>query len=301
MNSPLRVPSFPLVTRLTLSLVLALCLALPASAATPPRVSPLATVSQVVGVSDVEITYSRPSVRERVIFGDLVPFGEVWRTGANEATTISFEHDVKVAGQDLAAGTYALFTLPGESSWTLIFHSQTDLWGAFGRDEAKDVLKVEVKPQAAPFAEMMTFTFPSVTSDADGSRATVQLHWAEVAVPFEIAFGQDVLLKTARADVEAAMAAEEPDLGVVRNWASYFYGNDLATDEAEAWAAKLAEHQADAYGAQALYARLLAKNGKTAEAVAQAQTALALVPDDASGRLAQDAASLREELAGWQE
>ena len=144
----------------------------------PPRLSPMATLSQVVGVSEVEITYSRPGVRDRVVWGELVPLGEIWRTGANEATTLRLSHDAMIDGSALAAGTYSLFTVPGETEWTVVFNKVADQWGAFSYDSGKDAARVRAKPQTAEHEESMTF-------EIEGS--SVVLRWEKLAVDFEVA------------------------------------------------------------------------------------------------------------------
>jgi len=146
-----------------------------------PRVSPNAAVSQTIGTTQVRITYGRPSVRGRTIFGDLVPYDEVWRTGANEATTISFSSDVQVEGEPLSAGTYSLYTIPGEDTWTVIFNGIANQWGT-QYDASEDVLRIDVEPESAPMQEMMTFAFEDVSE----STGTCVLHWAQTRVPFEI-------------------------------------------------------------------------------------------------------------------
>lgn len=147
------------------------------------RVSPNAAVSQTIGTTEVRLTYGRPSVNDRTIFAadGLVPYGEVWRTGANEATTISVSSDVMVEGEPLSAGTYSLYTIPGEDSWTIIFNDIANQWGT-NYDSSEDVLRVEVTPESAPQREMMMFSFTNVT-DTSG---TCVLHWNETRVPFEI-------------------------------------------------------------------------------------------------------------------
>ena len=149
------------------------------------RASPNAVVGQTIGMTDVLITYGRPSVRDRDIFGDLVPYDAVWRTGANEATTITFSDDVMIEGQPLAAGTYSLFTIPGEDEWTLIFNSVANQWGAYDYDEASDVLRVTVEPEESDYSELMTFSFDEV-GETSGE---LVLHWDETAVPITIATG----------------------------------------------------------------------------------------------------------------
>lgn len=147
-----------------------------------PRVSPNAAVSQTIGTAVVTIEYGRPAVKGRAVWGALVPWGEVWRTGANEATTIEFTSDVTIEGQKLPAGKYALFTIPGQSEWTIIFNKTAKQWGAFRYDAAQDALRVKVKPRAAPHEEWMSFHFEDLAPDA----ATVVLRWEKVAVPFRI-------------------------------------------------------------------------------------------------------------------
>lgn len=192
----------------------------------PPRVSPKATVAQTIGLTDVTIVYSRPNVKGRAIWGGLVPYGKVWRTGANEATTISFSDDVTINGQKLPAGTYSLHTIPNADEWTIIFNKVAKQWGSFTYDEKQDALRVKAKPQAAPMHEMFTIDFANVTLD----NAQVVLSWDKLAVPFTIeANTKQKTLEKAR----AALAAAKPD-----DWmtplqvAQFMYENKLDTDEA---------------------------------------------------------------------
>jgi hypothetical protein len=147
------------------------------------RASPNAAVSQTIGTTEVRITYGRPSVKGRTIFAEdgLVPYGDVWRTGANEATTFSVSSDVTIAGEPLSAGTYSLYTIPGPDTWTIIFNNTANQWGT-NYDESKDALRVEVSPESGPQVEMMMFYFEEVTNTS----GTCVLHWADVRVPFEI-------------------------------------------------------------------------------------------------------------------
>ena len=131
------------------------------------------TEGSIEGV-DLTLENGRPNVKSREIWGGLVPYDKVWRTGANEATTFSISNDVMVEGKELAAGTYGLFTIPGEAEWTVVFNKVPDQWGAMKYDAAEDVLRVTVKPEAADFVESMEF-------EIDGS--DVVLRWEKVAVP----------------------------------------------------------------------------------------------------------------------
>jgi hypothetical protein len=134
------------------------------------------TEGVIDGVS-VTLEYGRPNVKEREIWGALVPFGSVWRTGADEATTITFAADVTIQGEPLAAGTYGLFTIPGESEWTVIFNKVANQWGAFSYNSEQDALRVSAKPAAAEHVESMEFAI-------DGSN--VVLRWERLAVGFEV-------------------------------------------------------------------------------------------------------------------
>lgn len=112
--------------------------------------SPKAEATGKIGAANVKVTYCQPSARGRKIMGGLVPYGEVWRTGANEATTIEFDKPVKIEGKELPAGKYALFTIPGENEWTVIFNKDTKQWGAYNYKDKDDALRVKVKPSQAP-------------------------------------------------------------------------------------------------------------------------------------------------------
>jgi hypothetical protein len=141
--------------------------------------SPPASASEKIGNAVVTINYSQPSVKGRKIWGGLVPYGQVWRTGANKATTFEVSEDVTIEGQKLAKGKYALFTIPGENEWTIIFNSKHDQWGAYDYKEAEDVLRVKVKPAAADeHFEAMTFDI-----NKDG---IVSLLWEKMRVSFQV-------------------------------------------------------------------------------------------------------------------
>jgi len=166
---------------LTLTAVLALVVAGPAFAERgddSDRASKNGMASGTLDGVEVELTYGRPNVKGRELWGALVPYGKVWRTGADEATTITFGGDVTVEGEELAAGSYSLFTIPGEDEWTMIFNEVAEQWGAYDYDEAKDVLRVTVSPQEHEMVESMDFAV------GDGA---VTLMWGELAVPVAIA------------------------------------------------------------------------------------------------------------------
>jgi tetratricopeptide (TPR) repeat protein len=147
-----------------------------------PRDSQHSAVTQRIGITDITISYSRPLVKGRPIWGKLVPYNEVWRTGANENTIIKITDDVTIEGKPLAKGTYALFTIPGENQWTVIFSKVHTAWGSFTYNQADDALRVTVKPQATEPREAMTFDFDDVKADS----AVATLRWEKIAVPFKV-------------------------------------------------------------------------------------------------------------------
>ncbi|MFN2240288.1 MAG: DUF2911 domain-containing protein, partial [Thermoanaerobaculia bacterium] len=249
-----------------------------------PRVSPKASVTQAVGLTDVTINYSRPSVRGRTIFGDLVPWGAVWRTGANEATTIELADDVTINGAKLAKGLYSLHTIPGESEWTVIFNSEATQWGSYSYDAARDALRVAVKPRASDHPhEMLTFAFPNVTA----SSAEVVMAWDRVMVPFTI--GVDTNAKVV-ASANAALDWRIPFQAA--NWASQ---NKVEGVDAMKWVDQSIAIQ-ETWSNLSLKARMLAGAGKRAEAVRTGERALAVaraLPNPPN------TTAFERELAGW--
>lgn len=224
-----------------LFVVAALVVALPSLHAQPvgqeqtialwlPRVSPGASVAQAIGMAEVEVVYHRPSVDGRTIWGALVPYDQVWRTGANENTVVTFSHDVTLEEEPLPAGTYGLHSIPGEEQWTIIFSNETTAWGSFSYDEAQDALRVEVTPEEAPFRELMTFTFDDVTADS----ATLSLRWAGLRVPVSIetdTTGQT--LASIRAQLEGLAKFNWLGWNQAATWA---LTNEVALEEALGWA-----------------------------------------------------------------
>ncbi len=137
----------------------------------------------VVGNINLQIYYSRPSVKERKVWGELVPYGEVWRTGANEATVFQIDKDIFVEGQTLHAGKYALFTIPGEEEWTVIFSNNPDQWGAFKYTQSEDALRVQVKPKTnTEHTENLTFRVIS----EEKHLADILLEWEKLQIPIHI-------------------------------------------------------------------------------------------------------------------
>lgn len=164
----------------TLALVLLAFITVEGLAQDKKPASPKETVDATIDGAKVSIVYCRPSAKGRKVMGDLVPFGQVWRTGANEATTIEFDQPVTIEGKTLAAGKYALFTIPTENEWTIIFNKDAKQWGAYNYKESDDVLRVKVKSGKADFTEMF-----SISADKDG----VTLKWENTAASFKVKKG----------------------------------------------------------------------------------------------------------------
>ena len=147
-----------------------------------PRPSQDAVITQRIGITDVSVKYSRPLAKGRKVWGGLVPYGQPWRAGANENTTISFSDPVTIEGQPLAAGTYGLHMIPSENEWIIAFSKMNAAWGSFTYDKAEDALRVTVKPAATDFHEALTYDFDDLTPDS----AVVTLRWEKLAVPFKV-------------------------------------------------------------------------------------------------------------------
>jgi len=230
-----------------------------------PRVSPKAVVTQTIGTTTVTVTYSRPGVKERAIWGGLVPYNEVWRTGANEATTLTISDPVKVEGQELAAGTYALATIPGADEWTVIVNKNTAMWGTMGYKQEEDVLRVKVKPVAAAHTEWLRFTFADLTADS----ATLMLQWEKVGVPVRLS------VDTAGKFLNQARRT------MARYWtepyraALFCLDHDINLDEALKWINSSVAIQ-ETYYNLVVKARILAKQGQKANAIQTMEQALTL-------------------------
>jgi hypothetical protein len=147
-----------------------------------PRLSPGAKVSQVVGLTEISVDYSSPAVRGRVIYGGLVPYGKLWRTGANQATKLTVTKDVLIDRKTVPAGTYALFTIPGKQAWTVIMNKNPNQGGTADYKQELDLLRFQVKPHAAPKREHMTFIFADTTEDS----TSLDLEWAGLRVSIPI-------------------------------------------------------------------------------------------------------------------
>lgn len=230
-----------------------------------PRVSPKATVTQTLGYTDVTVSYSRPGVKGRAIWGELVPYDAPWRTGANEATTFTTTGDLKVNGQALPAGTYSFFTIPDKNAWTVVFNKEKDLWGAYKYDATKDVLKVQAKPRAAEQAEWLSYGFENLTP----SGGELVIRWEKLALPITI---ETDAVEKAMANVRTEVAAA---WRTAYRGADYAFKNGLNAEEAVKWAEESVEIEENFYNVS-LLAQMRAKAGNTKEAVTLAHKAIKL-------------------------
>jgi hypothetical protein len=233
-----------------------------------PAASPACTLKQRVGLTDIEVVYSRPSVKGRTIFGGIVPYGQVWRTGANQATKISFSTGVKLEGNDIPAGTYALFTIPGENEWTVIISTNAAQFGAFQYDAKDDLVRFKVPSATLPDTSVETFVieFNRIRDES----AVLELVWDKTVVPIHLEV--DVVSKLVP-QIEAAMAAPgKISDGFYFQAATFYFNHDLDMKKALDWVnAGLADNPRIAYEMLHLKAQILAKQGDKAGAIAAAK------------------------------
>jgi hypothetical protein len=216
-----------------------------------PRPSQKASVMQTIGVTDVTITYSRPGVKGRKIWGDwpaeakgegtldnqntrpagapIVPFGHIWRTGANDATQFTITDDVLVNGQPLAAGSYSLHTIPGKDEWTVVFNDTANQWGSFNYSAEKDKLRVKAKPTTAEHQEWLAFEIEPTADNA----ARVNIRWEKVAVPFTVEVKDVAAVTLTKA--RAAVAAAKPDDWTTPFQAANYAKANKSPEEAAKW------------------------------------------------------------------
>lgn len=241
-----------------------------------PAPSPLQTLKQAFALSDITIEYSRPSAKGRVVYGDVVPFGKVWRTGANSSTKITFGEDVKVEGMDLKAGTYALYSVPNKDSWDLMFYKDLTLGGDVANyKKENEVLKITVKPSA--LTEKVE-TFAINVAEITANTAAIELVWEKTRVAFKV---------TAEIDSKIMKTIENTIIKDNRPYfaaASYYYENDKDLKLAGEWVDKAIANNPKAYWVVLLKAKIQykSKDLKGAAVTAeQAKTLAAADQDDA--------------------
>ncbi|MCH5599366.1 DUF2911 domain-containing protein [Niabella ginsengisoli] len=222
-----------------------------------PAPSPAQTVKQEFGLSNIELSYSRPAMKGRKIFGDLVPFDKVWRTGANGATTLTFGDEVIIGDKKIPAGKYGLLSIPGADSWTLIITKQTDVTSPAAYKPEEDVVRVNVKPMELPFnLENFSISFENITAET----CELTIIWDNTLVSLPIKTDIDAKVM---ASIEASMKSDKP---AYFQAASYYLESGKDLNKAVEWFAKAAEAQPDAFWIKYQQARALAKAGKKSEA-----------------------------------
>ncbi|WP_298320540.1 DUF2911 domain-containing protein [uncultured Aquimarina sp.] len=240
-----------------------------------PEASQRAQVTQRVGITDITIDYGRPSVKEREVWGKLVPYGynnlgfgtstaAPWRAGANQNTTIEFSHDVKVEGKDIKAGLYGLhIALKEDGGATIIFSKNSTSWGSYFYDEKEDALRVEVKTKEVPYTETLMFLFPSFEAD----KTTVALRWEKKEIPFKIEVDvTGIVMKGIKDDLRGNAGFTQTNWDNAANYA--FNAGDL--DQALEWVNGSISgnfFSKETFANLSLKSRILAKQGKTQEAM----------------------------------
>jgi hypothetical protein len=224
-----------------------------------PMISQGAMVTQVIGLSQVTVTYHRPGVKGRQIWGGLLPYNEVWRIGANEPTLITFSDPVTINGNKLPAGTYRLLAIPGQSEWTLIFNAETKNWGTI-YDATYDSLKIKVKPEAGQLEEWLSFSFTDLTP----SSARLAIAWEKLKVGFTVEF--NTLEK---------LESQVGDWRVLNQAARYAAMEKVFSEQAMGWVDRSIALNRNATNVRTK-AELLAGQGKHKEAIALAEESMNL-------------------------
>jgi hypothetical protein len=227
-----------------------------------PAPSPPQYLKQDFGLSAIEVSYSRPGIRGRTIFGDLVPYGKVWRTGANSPTTITFGDDVVIGGTKIAAGKYGLLTIPGEKEWTFIITRQLDVTNPAAYKQDQDIVRVPAPTNALPFSvNNFTMTIDNITN----SSCNLILLWDKTAVALPITTDVDTRIMK---DIDETINKDDKPYF---NAAMYYLDNGKDLNKALEWFNKAIQQNPDGFFIYYQKARCLAKLGKKQDAIATAQ------------------------------
>ena len=249
-----------------------------------PLTSQLSVLTQSIGVSDVTLKYCRPGVKGREIWGKLVPYDAVWRTGANGATTISFSDTVKIEGHMVPPGTYGLATIPSKGAWTVILHNKPEIDGVFDYKQEYDVLRFTVTPEQGEFQEWMRFSFENLKENA----ATVVLAWEKVRISFTIETPTfDLVMRSAKSTI-----AYEPPMQA----ANYLLGKKTDLAQAMSWidqSLSISEN----YWNLRVKAQILEATGKKNEGIAAMERAISIGEKMKSPPF--DFGQMKEKLALW--
>ena len=264
-----------------------------------PKKSLASSVAYTIGLTKISIDYSSPAVKERTIWGDVVPYDAIWRAGANAATTIEFSTDVSLEGKPLAAGKYAFFVIPvagDDTKWTVVFNTVSDQWGAYAYDESKDALRVDVKPQFKKISqERLTYTIHDQTAD----KGYFKMAWGKARL--YVRFKVDVL-EEALANVDKALdeASDDDKWAIYANGASFLLDMEKETKQAMEWADKstsLHQHSWNLY----IKAKAQAASGDYTGAVATAAKSAEVGMANTDDHYYQNSKSeIEKSVADWQ-
>ncbi|MEO7080804.1 MAG: DUF2911 domain-containing protein [Flavobacteriales bacterium] len=243
--------------------VAAMAISFSAVAQDLPQASPKAEVEQVVGLTKVEVDYSRPSVRDRQIFGDLLPYGKVWRLGANVNTTFEVSGTVVIDGQKLEKGKYSVFAVPNKDAWEIIFNKNTELWGEADRKEEEDVLRVKAKVEPNDFTETLMISFDEVKDD----KARMDIRWEKTRASIWISADAT---EQAMENIKKAMSEKDVKAGTYASSARFAIDRGVMTKEALEWAQTAVKMDPKFYYLHTL-ALAQAANGMKKEAIATAE------------------------------
>lgn len=238
-----------------------------------PQASPSSEIAQKVGLTDVTVAYSRPSTKGRKIFGELVPYGQVWRTGANGATVISFSTDVIIDSKPIPAGEYALYAIPDKSEWTMILSNNIKLWGSIGYEPSEDIIRFKAKPvKLKNKNETFEISFANMTDTG----SDISLKWENTRVDFRIETEVDSLVMAQIKEYVIDSDTEDPSL--LYSAASYYYTNSKDINQAYSWINESVEDD-QKYWTMHLKAKIEAALGKKTEAVETAEKAIDLAEE----------------------
>ncbi len=238
-----------------------------------PQASPSAKIAQKVGLTDVTVDYSRPSTKGRKIFGELVPYGAVWRTGANNATVLTFSTDVMISGETIPAGQYALYSIPGKNEWKMILSKNTELWGSIGYDPNDDVARFTVKPaKLSRKYETFEISFNNMTDNA----ADLSIKWENTRVDFKIETEVDPIVMAQIQ--EMVIDAKTSDPSLLYAAANYYYTNNKDLNQAYTWISQSVESDPK-YWTMHQKAKIEVELGKNTEAMESAQKSMELAKE----------------------
>lgn len=269
-----------LMTQLLTAVVLFASTAVDAQINTP-KPSPGASVTQTVGLVDITVVYSRPGMKDRAIFGELVPFDKIWRTGANKATMIAFEEPVQFAGKEVPAGKYSMFSIPGKQEWTIIINKNTELWGAGDYKEEEDVARIKVKSMKVD-ATYESFTIDFSNFSSTGAHLNLMWENTMVAIPLTVDTESKVMAQIKAQLIDVTPGDDVKD-GTYMAAGRYYADNGKDQKQALAWMEKAIEMKPEAFWYSHYKAQLQADMGDKKVALKTAMASLELAKKSERG------------------